>query len=308
MKRTVLFLVVVSAFVCINPLWADEGDQVEKPEESRVENDITPEMWELLSNARDRRVRVDLESDGKAAATIKKALDSPINLELDENVTFEELFTMIRDQIPGINIVLDLRCEVTPSTAVTDEPVRYQGIKLRNVLRLLLREHDMTYLIRNEVLFLTSEEKAKTICSIKVGMWNHDIMPLDSKIDPNVFDNVANQNDLTEIMDLIESVVNPETWGESGTSVEYYPNLCVTPRIYGEGEEEPSITSEPPTAVLVADPTRLMNDTSPNTSGWGSGWRTTYDKTADYSEIMELTETPEPRKYRIKKRCRLFRR
>lgn len=135
---------------------------------------IDPQAWRLLSDRRKERYAVaDLSQSGPAEKKISKALDSPFSVQLDESTTFEEFFQMIKDQHPGINIALDTKAtellNVNSLTPVVNEPVTYQGIRLRSALRLILSgANDLTYCIRNEVLLITSTEEAEKYMSIKV--------------------------------------------------------------------------------------------------------------------------------------------
>ncbi|MDR3199467.1 MAG: VWA domain-containing protein, partial [Planctomycetaceae bacterium] len=134
---------------------------------------IDPERWLLLSERRKERYAVsDLSQSGAAEKKISKALEKNMDLDLDENTTFEDLFNMIKDKNPGINIAIDPKgagqLGITSSSPVVREPMKYNGIKLRSILRIILSEQDLTYCIKNEVLLITSEEEAKKYMSIKV--------------------------------------------------------------------------------------------------------------------------------------------
>jgi hypothetical protein len=134
---------------------------------------IDPERWLLLSERRKERYAVsDLSQSGAAEKKISKALEKNMDLDLDENTTFEDLFNMIKDKNPGINIAIDPKgagaLGITSSSPVVREPMKYNGIKLRSILRIILSEQDLTYCIKNEVLLITSEEEAKKYMSVKV--------------------------------------------------------------------------------------------------------------------------------------------
>ncbi|MDR0609713.1 MAG: hypothetical protein LBG58_06355 [Planctomycetaceae bacterium] len=134
---------------------------------------IEPERWLLLSERRKERYAVsDLSQSGAAEKKISKALEKNMDLDLDENTTFEDLFNMIKDKNPGINIALDPKgagdLNITSSSPVVREPMKYSGIKLRSILRIILSEQTLTYCIKNEVLLITSEEEAKKYMSVKV--------------------------------------------------------------------------------------------------------------------------------------------
>ncbi|MDR2754531.1 MAG: VWA domain-containing protein [Planctomycetaceae bacterium] len=134
---------------------------------------IEPERWLILTQRRRERYAVsDLSQTNATEKKISKALEKNMDLDLDENTTFEDLFNMIKDKNPGINIAIDPKgagaLGITSSSPVVREPMKYNGIKLRSILRIILSEQDLTYCIKNEVLLITSEEEAKKYMSVKV--------------------------------------------------------------------------------------------------------------------------------------------
>ncbi len=290
MKRMILPLVALAALVAaVSFVVADDGKS-EKPDENGGAIQTDAEIWQRLEDSRIRS-RNERRQIVETERKIAKALDSPIDIELDENTTFEELIQMIQDRFPGINVALDRTQEsitgVAINSCVTDEPVHYTGIKLRNVLRLLLSEHDMAYAIRNEILVLTSEEEARKTAAR--GMWlisDLTVDPVPEKTEQPVTTDAHH----AALMELIEAVVTPESWDEPAEMMEYYPNICFTPRIF-EGDEDSPFAGEA-TAVLVIDPVENR----------GGGWSPTYD------EGGNIPPKPARKPWRTKNRCRLLRR
>ena len=165
MKRIALILAVSSVLFAAGSLKAADDDKTEKPEESRSITYADPVQWGPMLNDREHRTRYEVSDNpvpaDKATTLIRKALDSQIDLELNTTTTFEELIGMIQDRFPEMNVALDPKAGVKLHSAIAEEPVRYHGIKLRSVLRLVLSEHDMSYVVRNEVLLLTTEDLAR---------------------------------------------------------------------------------------------------------------------------------------------------
>ncbi|MCL2742711.1 MAG: hypothetical protein FWE67_02560, partial [Planctomycetaceae bacterium] len=134
---------------------------------------IEPERWRILSDRRRERYAVaDLSDSGEAQKKITKALDRTIDIELDDTLTFEDLFNMIKEKNPGMNIAIDPKgagaVGIQLSSNVVREPVSYHGVKLRSALRLILSGQDLTYCIQDEVLLITTEDEAKKHMSVKV--------------------------------------------------------------------------------------------------------------------------------------------
>ncbi|MDR0869215.1 MAG: hypothetical protein LBN39_00330, partial [Planctomycetaceae bacterium] len=156
----------------VESLMVSERSFIPIPEEPPITY-IDPAQWMLLSERRKERWAVsDLSQAGPSERKINKALDNNADIKLDESMTFEDLFTLIKDKNPGINIAVDPKgagaMGITASSPVVKEPMEYSGIKLRNILKIILSEQDLTYCIKNEVLMVTSVEEADKYMSIKV--------------------------------------------------------------------------------------------------------------------------------------------
>ncbi len=160
----------------VDSLMVAERSFIPVPEEPPLSY-IDPERWMILSERRKERYAVsDLSQSGDAERSINKALEKNFTIDLDENSTFEDLIAEIKKQNSDvvINIGLDTAAadeagvELTLSSPVVSQPASYSGIKLRSVLRLILKEHDLTYCIKDQVLTITTIDEAKLNMSIKV--------------------------------------------------------------------------------------------------------------------------------------------
>jgi hypothetical protein len=98
----------------------------------------------------------------EAEKRISKALEKNMDIDIDENTTFEDLFNMIKDKNPGINIDIDQSAGelgISTSSPIVREPKKYTEIKLQSILRLILSEQDLTYCIKNEIILITAAEE-----------------------------------------------------------------------------------------------------------------------------------------------------
>ena len=125
------------------------------------------EEWRALTKAREKYRSVDMKEAGSAEAKILRVLDEPTTMEF-----IETPLRNVADQLKlqhGIEIQLDTKAlaeiNVTPDTPITKS---IKGISLRSALRLMLAEHDMNYIIEDEVLLITTADKAKTTVVTKV--------------------------------------------------------------------------------------------------------------------------------------------
>jgi hypothetical protein len=97
-------------------------------------------------------------------ADIQNALKEPTSMEFSEtplNDVVEYLKDLHKQKHPGFEIVLDTKAlndaGVTPETAITKN---LKGIPLRSALHLMLRDLSLTFVIRNNVLLITTPENA----------------------------------------------------------------------------------------------------------------------------------------------------
>ena len=111
------------------------------------------EVWLERKNARKKFSNARLTGSARDEA-ILDALELPTNLEYVE-VPFIDVKRELEDRY-GINIALD---QSAIDDALTEEElvtVRYRGIRLKNALRLMLRDFNATYIVRDEVLRIIS--------------------------------------------------------------------------------------------------------------------------------------------------------
>ncbi len=113
--------------------------------------------WEAKVRNREKYQSVRLagnESDER----ILNALDEQADLEYDE-VAFVDVMDELRDDY-GINVVLDVSAR--DDSLTEDELITFnvKGIRLKNALRLMLKEKNATFIVRDEVLTIISLDVA----------------------------------------------------------------------------------------------------------------------------------------------------
>ena len=114
-----------------------------------------------------------------AVAKIEAALDENTKIDFIE-VPLQDVTDYLVD-VHKIPIVIHARALESVGLG-TDSPItrRLVGISLRSALRLLLDEIELTYLIRNEVLLITTVEEANRVAEIRV----YDVADLLEKNEP----------------------------------------------------------------------------------------------------------------------------
>ena len=119
------------------------------------------EVWRRLSRRRMERYgsAIELTGDNRNEQQIQSALDNEVSLTFLEE-PLESAVARIQDQA-RIPIVIDQRAldelGLQPDIPVT---IDLENVSLRSFLRLMLREYDLTYMIKDEVLQITTTDAA----------------------------------------------------------------------------------------------------------------------------------------------------
>jgi tetratricopeptide (TPR) repeat protein len=142
-------------------------------------------VWEELTNRRkDRYGSMDLKATGEAERRIETALRSPLKSSgLDfADTALEEVVSLIQEQY-GIPVQLDMpaleEIGIDPQEPVT---VNLHGISLRSALRLMLKQLELTYIVQDEVLMITTPEAAEAELVVKVYPVADLVLPIDASL------------------------------------------------------------------------------------------------------------------------------
>jgi hypothetical protein len=145
-------------------------------------------------------------------AKIQKALAESIVPEFEDM----PLEIVVRDigQLRGINVIIDMRA-LDDVGIGTDVPISFHTgpIPLRDALRHILKQLDLTYVIRDEALVITTPEEEEcglTAKAYPVG----DLMGEVGERDE--FGDSRRSASLDQLIGLITSTVEPCTWDEVG--------------------------------------------------------------------------------------------
>ncbi|NQU24828.1 MAG: VWA domain-containing protein [Candidatus Nealsonbacteria bacterium] len=124
--------------------------------------------WQELSARRTEKYRsMDVARRRPAERKILEALDSPTQIEFIET-PLRDLFDYLED-FHDIEIEIDERALNAVGLNAGIPITRHlKGISLRSALRLILRELDLTYTVRDEVLLITTPEEIEHLMTTKV--------------------------------------------------------------------------------------------------------------------------------------------
>jgi hypothetical protein len=142
----------------VDTLAAVETSHIPFPDDQPV---VYPDaaVWEELTERRKRYTNVDLATVGPAEARIREQLAEPTTMDFIET-PLEQVVDYLKD-LHGIEIQLDTKA-LEEAGVGSDVPVTrtLKGISLRSGLRLMLGAMDLTYVIKDEVLLITTTEVA----------------------------------------------------------------------------------------------------------------------------------------------------
>lgn len=142
----------------VSALAGAETSHMPLPDDEPIVYSRAP-VWQALSERRAHYARTDLRSIGPAEAKIRRELATPTMVEFAET-PLDEAVDYLQD-VHGIAIQLD-RKALEEAGVFDDSPVTLdvENVSLRTVLRLMLRPMDLTYVVEDEVLMITTVEVA----------------------------------------------------------------------------------------------------------------------------------------------------
>lgn len=136
----------------------------------------------------------------EAAEKIREKLTRPVSLEF-RDTQFQEVIEFIQ-QYTNVNIVLNRPAmEEVGITAESPVSIHLAEIKLEAALRLLLQQLNMTFLIRDDVLMITTQTAANESAVIRVYP---------------VGDLCQDSAQADQLVRTILSTVQPNSWSQNG--------------------------------------------------------------------------------------------
>jgi hypothetical protein len=150
-----------------------------------------------------------------------------IERRLEERIDFDFVEAPLEEALEHITKASDIRCWICKSAldAVgigADSPVTFrgQGTRIRDGLRLMLEEHELTWTIKHGRLIITTPEAAEQDLITKVydikRVVRADWVP-DWRIPPGATEvPYALQYDFDAVIEIVTTTIAPTTWDEVG--------------------------------------------------------------------------------------------
>ena len=287
--------------------WMHSVDEASIPTDLTKNPMIYGENWKELTQRRRSSDEVLRMRRPESERMIFRRLEDPVSINLDRPMPLDQVLRILSGQT-GVDIFVDWgalhEVDVTSERMVTVNIMR--EIRFKSVLSMILEPLGLSYVVKHEMLHITSATKAKGEMVIKshyvgdliMGIPNFNgqnpndfnnalsraintqagagfvkgggpMLAGHTQVDPNLMaaanPGMLAQNfgsgsgtgglassgfgqgggytgppmagnaaggtaDFTELMDLIEAVVSPDSWDEGGEMMEYYPNLSLVVR------------------------------------------------------------------------------
>lgn len=177
--------------------------------------------WQSSVLADDAEHVVDLREQSAAEARIRGELDSTTNVDFIDTPLSDSV-AFLADQ-HGVPIIIDEMALLDDGLG-TDEPINLQlsKVSLKSALKIMLEPLGLTTVIEDEVMKITTEDKA----SKKVTTHVYDVRAL-----------AKHKIESDALVELIPSVISPSSWNESTGSIKSLPGVIIvrnTAKIQGE--------------------------------------------------------------------------
>ena len=197
MYRSTIALIAVAMSLAISTILAADNNPFQAGDEHG-----TPAA-KPFTNA-ERKAIVE-ESNRTAEQKIQKSLDMTVDLDYEATPTpLNQVIEYLNDRY-RIRLTLDQKslkeAGVDPTTTMVAKTLK--DISLRSALRLILQEYNLTYVIKDEVLQITTTETASSILATRM----YDVRDLTA-----TNNNVPDPKLLKQLIDVVEHTVEPESW------------------------------------------------------------------------------------------------
>jgi len=137
------------------------------------------QVWADLTLRRKKYASIDLARQGSAEQKIFAALDDDTRIEFIET-PLNQVIDFLKDQ-HDINIEIDTKA-LDDIGVGSDSPItrNLKGISLRSAFRLMLKDLGLTYVVKDEVLLITTPEEAESKLVTKVYPVGDLVIPIQS--------------------------------------------------------------------------------------------------------------------------------
>jgi len=169
-----------------------------------------PRDWQ--DKMRKRTTGVTMTAQEKA---ILKVLGSPITVDYKDGMTFKDVIEDLQKRT-GQNFVVDQRA-LEEANIKYDTPVNLslKGVTVRTVLKRLLADFNMTYVVKDQAVQITSIPRAKDMLSVR-AYYVGDLVPVVDMRLPAFLNQAQAYQTMQMLVVTITQTVEPESWEVNG--------------------------------------------------------------------------------------------
>ncbi|MBY0231188.1 MAG: hypothetical protein K2W96_18055, partial [Gemmataceae bacterium] len=183
------------------------GDSVEKSSTPQSETYKFPpaEEWKRLSERRSSKAKMTAKE-----RAIMEGLEKSTKVDLDK-MGFQDALDHLR-KITGLPIVVDKKAlEQLGHTYDSPVTIRMDGVSARSVLKKLAGDLDMTYVIKDESVLLTSRAVASRMTVTRTYYLGDLVGIVDARLDP-ITSQLLMQERVNALLLMITNKVDRESW------------------------------------------------------------------------------------------------
>lgn len=174
----------------------------------------------VLASATPSQAQVSLDARSVREQVADRAIRQALQSRISVNFQKEPLGYIVRSQGQrlGINILLDVQAldglGIDPDTTVTLE---MSDVAFESVLEAMLKQLELTWMIRHESLLITTPEEAESYLETR-------LYPVADLVLSEYEDAIYEDDQV--LIDAIKAIVAPQSWDDVGGpgAITYYPN------------------------------------------------------------------------------------
>jgi hypothetical protein len=146
---------------------------------------------------------------------IIRALNAPITIDLKDGATFQNVIDYLQEKM-GVTIIVDKQA-LDEAMVTYETPVKLNLPKVatKTVLKKLLADFNLTYVVKDEAIQITTVERARDMLTTRI----YYLGDLAAVVNPNLPPYITQYQtalNLKSIIDLIQSTIEPKSWDING--------------------------------------------------------------------------------------------
>jgi hypothetical protein len=172
--------------------------------------------------------------------TILRTLDSEISVRF-KDTPLEDVIEYLQT-VKGLPIIVD-RAALEEAGVTYDTPITLQakGWTVRTLLRKVLNDIGLTYIIRDEVVKVVSPQAARESMVTRVYPIGDLVTPLDARFLGTGLARLRMLQNVAQLIDLIQTTVDPQSWKANGGTATISFNEQTKSLVIKQGAEFQSV-------------------------------------------------------------------